>query len=93
MAYNLPRDELCYKIMLSLVVLALPFSLIIIIIITSASYFIVLSVRLPEKFCAFCLFLTGPTALFIVQSTYEKRVNSILPFKNYFAIMFLAISF
>ena len=97
MAYNLPRDELCHKIMLSLVVLALPFSLIIIIIIIiiiiSASYFIVLSVRLPEEFCAFYFFLAGPTTLFIVQSTCEKRVNSVLPFKNYLAIMFSAISF
>ena len=52
-----------------------------------------LSVYLPTDDCAYCIFLDGPTALFMNQPTLVKCNNSVLPFKNYFATIFSAISF
>ena len=46
-----------------------------------------------KSFTRFAFFLVGPMALFMDQSTCEKRVNSVLLIKNYFATIFSAITF
>ena len=47
-----------------------------------------------RSFACFALFLVaGPTTLFMNLPTCKKCVNSILPFKNYFATVFSVISF
>ena len=47
-----------------------------------------------RSFACFALFLiAGPTTLFMNLPTCKKYVNSVLPFKNYFATVFSVISF
>lgn len=41
---------------------------------------------------AFYVSFAGPTALFMGQPTFEKRVNNVSPFKKYFITIFLVIS-